>query len=332
MNKIDRIEAALSGKEVDRIPVSAWMHFPKSDTTVDGQTEAIVSFQKKYDWDFIKMMFRSTFLTEDWGCTFKGYHKLLGYWVPDGFAVTEPEGWKKLKKLNPEDGAMGQMLQSVYKTRKEMKDSINILATVFSPYMVAAQLTGWGGEFVKKTMDDHPEILHGALEVITETLIDFVNGCFSRGADGLFFSAFYANTGYMSVEQYNEFCHPYNLRVLNAIRNKSRFNMLHICGNATDYHEKLMFEEFTDYPVDAYNWDDLNAAPSLSEARAITDKCLMGGIEKEGIIRTGKPADVQKEAEDAISAAGSNKFILTPGCVLPIDTPEENLSALRESV
>ncbi len=332
MNKIERIQAALSGKEVDRVPVSAWMHFPKSDTTVDGQTDAIISFQKKYDWDFIKMMFRSTFLTEDWGCTFQGYHKLLGYWVPDKFAVSNYDEWNKLQQLNPQNGAMGQMLQSVYKVRKEMNDSINVLATVFSPYMVAAQLSDWSGKFVKETMDKHPEILHNALEVITETLIDFVTECFSYGADGLFFSAFYANSGYMSVEKYNEFCHPYNLRILNSVKEKSRFTMMHICGNATEYHKRLMFEEFLDYPVNAYNWDDINAFPSLSEARELTDKCLMGGIEKEGVIRNGKPDEIQKEAEKAIASAGMNKFMLTPGCVLPIDTPEANLLTLRKSV
>lgn len=332
MKKFERVEAALRGREVDRVPVSAWMHFPEDDTTVEGMVDAIVTFQKKYDWDFIKLMFRSTFLTQDWGCTFGDFHQLLGYWEPKGFAVTDIDQWKSLKVLNPRKGALGEMVKSVSGVRKVMKDDLNMLATVFSPFMTAAQLTGWDGRFVRDTMEKAPEVLHEALATITETIISFAEECFFNGADSLFFSAFYANTGFMTNEQYHEFCHPYNLRILQAIEKKSRFTMLHICGNATAFHKELMFDEFTDYPVDAYNWDDHNAKPSLTEARKITDKCLIGGIEKQGIIRDGTVKEVENEAALALSVAGKNKFILAPGCVLPLDTPEENLQALRKSV
>jgi uroporphyrinogen decarboxylase len=332
MTKKERVAAALNNRVVDRVPVAAWMHFPERDTTVDGQVEAIVGFQKKYDWDFIKLMFRSTFLTEGWGCTFRGYHEKLGYWIPESYPIIEDRDWEKIHKLDPQTGAMNEMVETVGRVKDSMEEDLFILATLFSPYMVAAQISEWNGQVVRRTMRKSPDLLHRALGEIGETIIDFGRACIENGADGIFFSAFYANTGFMTREEYAEFGHPYNKNILNALRDESEFTMLHICGNNTDYHEALMFGDFLDYPVDAYNWDDHNAKPSIQEARSKTSKCLMGGIEKEGIIARGTPQEVEAEAEKALMHAGSKGFILTPGCVLPIYTPEVNLFALRNAV
>jgi len=114
--------------------------------------------------------------------------------------------------------------------------------------------------------------------------------------------------------------------VLNAFKDKSQFTMMHICG------KNLMWDEFLDYDVHAYNWDDRATAPSLAEARRKTDRCLIGGIEKMGVLRTGTAADVTAEAKDAIASAGAKKLIVAPGCGIPMDVPEANLRALRSAV
>jgi uroporphyrinogen decarboxylase len=93
-----------------------------------------------------------------------------------------------------------------------------------------------------------------------------------------------------------------------------------------------MFDEFLDYPVHAYNWDDQVTAPSLVEARKKTDKCLIGGINKMGVLRSGTPKDVEREAQRSLQAAGRRRFILAPGCGFPMDVPEANLKTLRGAV
>ena len=56
MNREERIRAALAGKEVDRVPVAAWMHLSAFDQNPISLTEAEVDLTEKYDFDYIKMM------------------------------------------------------------------------------------------------------------------------------------------------------------------------------------------------------------------------------------------------------------------------------------
>lgn len=56
MNREERIRAALAGKEVDHVPVGAWMHLSQFDQDPISLAEAEADFTEKYDFDYIKMM------------------------------------------------------------------------------------------------------------------------------------------------------------------------------------------------------------------------------------------------------------------------------------
>jgi uroporphyrinogen decarboxylase len=326
MTNKKRVLHALQGKAVDRIPVTAWMHFPFDDETRDGQVRIFTKFQKTYDWDLMKLMFRNTFHLEDWGCAFEGYHPTLGYWLTKKYAINDPKDWEKIGPLDPLTGAHGEMVsvtgevcQEIARTGDAMK-----LATVFSPLMVAHQLAM--DERIQTDIKENREALHKGLETITRTVAGFAKACLDAGADGIFFATGEARAGFMSKTEYREFGHPYNIRVLDAIRSASLMTMLHICG------QDIFFDEFLDYPIDAFNWDTQNTSPDLGEARKKTDKCIIGGMSTSGVLFSGTPEDVRQEAAAAVALAGKEGFILGPGCGVPFETPPENLKALREVV
>ena len=56
MYRKERVRAALAGKEVDRVPVAAWMPLSAFDQTPIFLAEAEVDLTEKYDFDYIKMM------------------------------------------------------------------------------------------------------------------------------------------------------------------------------------------------------------------------------------------------------------------------------------
>ena len=56
MYRKERVRAAIAGKEVDRVPVAAWMHLSAFDQTPIFLAEAEVDLTEKYDFDYIKMM------------------------------------------------------------------------------------------------------------------------------------------------------------------------------------------------------------------------------------------------------------------------------------
>ena len=62
-----RVTAALRGEDVDRPPVSMWRHFYEAETSAEGLAEAMLGFQRSYDWDFMKVNPRASYHAERWG-------------------------------------------------------------------------------------------------------------------------------------------------------------------------------------------------------------------------------------------------------------------------
>jgi uroporphyrinogen decarboxylase len=323
MTKRERVHAALHGEEVDRVPVAAWRHFPGHDYTAEAQVESFITFQEKYDWDFMKLMFRNSFPLEDWGGTVKEIQEPYGYYLPEKYAIGSTDEWQTLEVLDPRQGTLNEMVEVVRSVAEKMQNDLYKLATVFCPLMTARQLAG--DEQLLRDLRENPQVLHGALEVITETTMRFQEALLRNGADGVFFATKSNTPDFMSREEYSEFGHPYNLKVLAALEDRSRFTMLHVC------QKNPRFDEFADYPVHAINWDDRITPPSLAEAKSKTDKCLIGGIDKEGTLRNGTATDVEQQVQDAIDSAGKTKLIVGPGCGIPVDVSDKNLLAMRRA-
>ena len=89
--------------------------------------------------------------------------------------------------------------------------------------------------------------------------------------------------------------------------------MLHVCGM-----ENLRMKDMVTLPVQAINWEDQSPSnPSLAEVRAMTDKVLMGGIDRNsdfyGANRDKVKAVLRAKTEEAIRQAGT-KLIVSGGC------------------
>ena len=323
ITKRQRIRAALDGHYLDRLPVACWQHFAYADGDAPTQIESLVSYQERYDWDMVKLMFRSNFLGGDWGVVNSDYEPVLGYLLTERYAVQRTDDWLNLRVLSPEEGLLGEMIEVTRGVRARCGEDLYLLATAFTPIMVASQLSGQPQ--IQRDMAQSPEAVHAALEVITETLIAFVGACYDAGADGLFFADETAGAGRLTREQYAVYGHPYNKRVLDALSGASDFTMFHVCG------QSVYLDEFLDYSVEALNWDHTLDNPSLAEVRHLTGKCLIGGMDKMGVLWKGSPEDVIAEARAAVGAAGREGMILAPGCGVPYTCPEENLRAMRDA-
>ena len=59
---------------------------------------------------------------------------------------------------------------------------------------------------------------------------------------------------------------------------------------------------------------------------------LVGGINEWGALSEAAPAEIEGEIRQAIDQTAGLRFMVGPGCVVPIDTPAENLRAARKAV
>jgi uroporphyrinogen decarboxylase len=134
----------------------------------------------------------------------------------------------------------------------------------------------------------------------------------------------FASQATMSEAEYREFGEPYDRRILERL-DGTWFNMLHIHGR------EVMFDLLADYPVQAINWHDQETGPSLAEARALTGKVLVGGLDQETVM-CGTPEEVAAKAERALEATNGRRFMLGVGCVTMVASPWGNIRAARQAV
>ncbi len=307
--------------------MSFWRHFYQREGTAKDLADAMLEFQKKYDWDFMKVNPRASYHVEDWGVKTKrpGEGPLDKPKVVQS-PVREPADWDKIRPLDPTKGTLGEMLDAEERIASEIQGDTDWLMTVFNPISIAADLVNDDARFVDH-LRHHGERVHSALRAITDTFAAFTRETMQRGASGILFATTdYGNATRIDKALLEEFGRPYDLRVLEEAKG-GFFNTIHVCGPNAFVREHL------DYPVAVVSWADHDPGnPSISEMKKVTTKTLLTGIDHERVMVQGPPEAVQVQARAAIEKAQGARFILGPGCAVPSVVPERHYAAAREAV
>jgi uroporphyrinogen decarboxylase len=321
LTKRERILNAINGGEVDRIPIGLWLHHPDRDQDPRALAETQVAFAKKYDIDFIKLTPFGLYSVQDWGCKVKFKCTRNDVAEVEDHGIKDINDWNRLEVFPGHYGTWGKQVQLAVQVKKLLKgDDIPFIQTIFSPLTTAWKLAG-SRLFID--LRENPEEIHNALRAITETTINFIRANIDAGVSGFFFATQCATTDLLTAEEYEEFGAKYDLQLFEEYKDKTFFNVIHIHG------ENVMFERLAKYPGNCINWHDRTTGPSLSEARGITDKCLLGGISENTVFLKGSPDEVQRHIREAVELGGTKKLIIGPGCVADPRTSAENYFAAR---
>ena len=290
-----RVKAALEGKMLDRPAFAAWgPHMNLVDRNAKDFARATIDYQNAHHFDFIKVM-------------------------PNGMYFPEAFG----QKLKDADFILDETWQNV-------QVNAPVLPTVFSPFIWMGEMTG--GFFRQDTIVAHfkysEKYARIGLEIVNETNELLMEEFVKAGADGFFLGYQAGMAGLMGKEMFEEYGKKYDIQNINKIKDKTWFNMAHIC-----HGDAALSEWFLDYPVEAFNWaDQYPEHHSLGEMRKLTDKVLIGGLNhsdngsyKDLSIMIKSPSDlsgsnrdtikahIKKKVYDAVEQAGP-KLIVSGGC------------------
>jgi uroporphyrinogen decarboxylase len=324
MTHRERVRAAINGREFDRVPVSMWRHFYADETTAEGLAEAMLGFQREYDWDFMKVNPRASYHAEGWGM--RTVYESAGPKVVET-PIKSPEDWLRIEPLSLETGPLAEQLRALELVNKGLNGEIPWIMTVFTPMSVAADLAPSEAAFVKD-LREHPDNVRAAMEAVTETFINFSRACLDRGASGLFYATTsWATSDAVTEAEYRALAVPYDLKVLQGLP-ATGFTLLHIC------RDRNFLPLFRDYPVHAVSWDARAAAnPSLAEGMALLGgKAAVGGMGYREDLVKAPAAQAAGEVIGLRTALGRQGWMIGPGCTFPGETPAANLKALREAV
>lgn len=317
MTKRERVRAALASQPVDCVPVSLWGHFLREWSPEDLVAATLEAYRAD-DWDFIKFNPRWTYFAEAWGNT---YERPTEQRMPHltSATVQGPEDLARISSLGVHEGAFGEHLRALRLLLDEVSAEVDVVHTVFSPLAVVALLCGSDERF-KQFAEADRAAAHAAVDAVATTLADYARASLDAGAAGVFFAPlFWASYDTCDAAFYAEFGRRYDLRVLAAVEG-APLNILHVCRNNN------MLLSLLDYPVAALNWADRgDGNASLREARARTQKALLGGIDHARLHRM-PPAEVTAQAIDALQVGPG--LLLAGGCGIRLDTPSANRAAV----
>jgi uroporphyrinogen decarboxylase len=324
MTHKERIANALAGKPTDRLPFGFWRHYPNEDRAPRRLAELMVESQQRLNLDFIKFMPYGLFSVVDWGVPLKLFEGVLDPPLQAAYPVRKPEDWALLKPVRGDEGEYAIVLEAQRLCIKDLRGRVPFLQTVFSPLTSALKLAG--EKILLGHLRDHPDRLEAGLEIICETTRQFAAAAIDRGADGLFFATQMSGADKLSGPEFETFAKKYDFPVLEVVRGRSWFNILHLHGVRPRIAESL------DYPVESLNWHDQDQGPSLAEVRRLTGKCLVGGLGQQGKLFSGTPQEAAEQVRDACRQLDSRGLILGPGCVANTRTPDANIQAVKSAV
>lgn len=328
MSKFDLLNETLLGNLGETIPISLWKHHPNRDRNPEDLAEAEIAFHKMYDHDVLKISFHGRYPVVDWGCIVVYDGALTGSTTCTNCVVEQASDWETLEPLDVNAGEFGKQTRAVELISEYSHGRVPTMATIFDPPMVAAKLCS--GTFTEY-IDDYPDVMKSVLDMITNVMIDFGRAAIEAGADGLFLASQHSTELSVTDEQYKEFIYPYDQKLISKLRGKAKYMIMHLHARETD--EVIRFKEIVETPgLDAVNWEDQSASPTLKEGKRLARKVVFGGIDHNGVFRTGDVDEAKKQVIDTISDAGYDKLVVAPGCVITVDTPEENIRAVVDAV
>ncbi|MCX2727048.1 uroporphyrinogen decarboxylase [Thermomicrobium sp. 4228-Ro] len=317
----ERVEAALAGAPLDAPPVSLWRHFPEVDQQAESLAAATVAWQRRFAFDFVKAMPPGDYPVIAWGGASEYRGSPNGTRTVTRCPVQRAEDWATIRPLRVDRGAFRVVIGSVRLVVQELEGTVPVLQTIFSPLTVAFKLSA--GRVVQD-IATHPDRVREALAAITKTTRELIRASLVAGAHGIFFATQCATADVMDAETYAQWGCPWDLDAL-AEASGASIVLLHLHG------PQPHFDLVLDYPVNVLNWHDRRAGPSLREGEQRSGRCVAGGIDETRLAER-EPEAAADEAVDAVRQLGGRHLMVTPGCVIPIATPEATIEAIVRAV
>lgn len=310
--------SVLQGESVPTAPVAFWQHHPVADQEEATLVESTLAFQRRYDCDWVKVTPASTFQVRDYGVADAWRGDSLGRrWIGPGI-IHEPDDWTRLPSIDPGAGFIGRHLRCAAELRRRLGAHVPIFQSVFNPMFQASVLGGTG-------FSAHLDTSFGAVEAgvwrITENTVKFIEALADAGVDGIYLVSQHARVGGLPEAIYDRLGWPSDARCLAAASAMPMPPFVHLHGEAVFLP-----------PIDALPRYVLHLSPDgcNPEPASLLDRdrrWVSSGPCQDGLLRRGTPAQAAEAVRSDLARWKGPGFLLSAGCVLPLDTPEANIHA-----
>jgi len=285
LDRKERVDRALAGRDVDRPPFSFWHHFGLH--SAEDHARTTLDFHRKYRTDFVKVM--------------------------SDFPYPRPAG--KWYELKPEANPFPAQIRALELIRDGLDGGVYFIETIFNPWNVAEKLSS--PQEARRLAAEKPQAMLDALDVITNSEIRHAKLALQTGAAGVLLAVANATASVQSREDYARFSAPFDRRILEAVSG-AKFNILHL------HVDRSHLDLFHDFPATVINYSLHVSGIPIRDIRRDYPNVIMGGIDEVNYRKLDKAA-IEEQWKSAAAAAGSKFVLSPGCSVPNDSSPEELL-------
>ena len=215
------------------------------------------------------------------------------------------------------------MLAALRHVRKALGPDVFVIGCFDQyPFSLACAVMGMERTLIEAV--ENPGMVKALMECCGEYTVTYAVALAEAGADMLSGGA--SPAALLGPKLYRELALPFEQQVIARIKEKTGLPVsLHMCGNATPI--------LADMAQSGADVLELDQRTNLRDAGRVIPRhvAIWGNLDPVAVLAHGTPQDVTRAAKafiETMNTAGLQRFVLSSGCTLAMETPEQNLHAL----
>lgn len=337
MNHMERVMAALSHKEADRVPVYPIISgasrrlnhstYEEWSRNADVCADALLKAQKEFDQDCIVSLIDLSVECDAWGAKIVYPENEAAHPDYSDPVIKSIDDYAKIKKADfHKSSRMMMHIDLCRKLVEGAKGEFPVIAFVFGPLGTLSMLRNQQDMFLD--ICDDPEAVHAAAAEVSETLKEYCHEIMRTGVAGIMFDTLFSSGSIMSKEMWDGMEGDLVEDLSDSVRKDGGAVMIHNCGNRIYFDAQIRRMK----PVAIsflYPPDDCADFKECKEKYG-NEVTLIGCVTPASAV-IGTDEDWERECKnniDDMKAGGG--YILGTGCEYPANAPFDRARSMVE--
>ena len=193
------------------------------------------------------------------------------------------------------------------------------------PFSLACMVRGIDGFLMEVAEQEDPDAVRGFLRYCKECTLEFIKAVQSVGVHITSIGDSISGPDVISPAMYRQYVFPLHQELAEDCKRIGIPLSIHICGKT-----EPILDDWVDTGAEMLEIDhrtDLRSAMRRTAGRT----CILGNVDTGDVLSRGRVIDVEDAVKAAIAIVMPRSgFILNAGCLIPAETPVDNLKTMVE--
>ncbi len=311
MTHVERVDAALQGKPVDRPPYT--LYLSPQQATPRVQAHDHIRFQREFNTDIVIVMNPYPYPAEDTGRWFN--IKVVDSPYPDELTALQLIGKGLKKQVYFVDSICSPFTTAWYLFNSERHPQGDVSLDDLAETKLRA---------FREFQSSNAVAWASVLEAITQSTINHIIKAKEIGVSGVFVNVINACSRFGAPEDYDEFSKPYDERVFRELSD-TKLAVIHLQNL-----DNAFLPQLAQFGAPVVHYSTIRTGISIAAIRKHFSGTIMGGVDEISFDRR-TVRQIRREWISAWAEAGP-RFVAAPGGPVPSESTWRQLGHLQDSL